>query len=110
MVNGTLKCNALALFEGSFNILASKLTVKAAFVDTNTGHTHGWTTGEGTIWSKATMDAMTALKESIELDLAKLHFTDGGTIAEPTAKTEGPAGSGGIGEHLGEQGEDAPPL
>lgn len=111
MIQGVPKFDALAVFNGEFSFMGPTLTlkVKAAFVDTKTGHTHGWTNGEGPIWSKNTMDILGKLREAMEDDLARLHLTDGSTVPEATGGAV-EAGGGGLGEHLGSGGEDAPPL
>lgn len=114
MQNGTPKFNALALAEGTFNFMGpgAHLTGKAAFVNTRTGHTHGWTEGSGAIWSKATMDALGKLREAMESDLAQAHLVGGSSFDEPGTNRESSIAepTGGLGEHLGTNGEDAPPL
>lgn len=115
MQQGTPKFDGIAVFTAEFSFLGPtvKLSTKAAFVDSRTGHTHGWTTGEGGIWSTGTIDALKALRDSMEADLARLHFTEGAAVPGTGGGGEEPSaggGGGGLGEHLGSGGEDAPPL
>jgi hypothetical protein len=111
MQSGTPKFNAIAALEGSFSFsaLGAALNVKAAFVDTKTGHTHGWMTGAGLTWSKQTMDALNQLRDSMEADLARLHFEDGtvGTVEKSSGVSSPSPALGGLNEHLGSGGEDA---
>jgi len=78
-----------------FMSVPNSLTVKAAFVNTDTGATHGWTSGVN--WSPETIARLKELRLSIEMDIEKVHF-------------EGVWGNGvsaivtpplGLGEHLG---------
>lgn len=96
---GTPRFNQLAVGEVEVDFTASpiKIEVTAAFVDSRSGETHGWTKGYGGIWSEETRNRLVELRESMEQDLAKLHFegvgsttTQGGVEFEP----------GGITEHL----------
>jgi hypothetical protein len=112
MQAGTPKFDGIAVHEGTFafHVVGGSLKVKAAFVDSKSGHTHGWTTGEGPIWSKETMEAMNTLRASMERDLARLHFTGSALeVAGDTVSTASPTGAsvGGLGEHLGTGEEDA---
>jgi len=80
------------------------LTARAAFVDTRTGNTHGWTEGTGTIWSEETKRALVALVELMELDLSRLHFLG---MPEAPSNIQGMRTEpGGLGEHLTD--DDAP--
>ncbi len=111
MIQGVPKFDAIAIFNGEFSFMGPtvSLKIKAAFVNTKTGHTHGWTTGEGPIWSKNTMDLLGKLRLAMEEDLAKLHLTDGSSVSEVEAGLV-ETGGGGLGEHLGSGGEEPPPL
>lgn len=98
---GTPIFDALALTTIEVDLIEKNLTAKAAFVNTRTGHSHGWTEGSGTIWSEETKVAVAALAASMERDLAKLHF---GATSEPQVAAPGTQlGTlpvSGIGEHL----------
>jgi hypothetical protein len=111
MQSGIPKFNAIAAYEGSFSFsaLGAALNVKAAFVDTKVGHTHGWTTGTGSIWSKQTMDILNQLRDSMEADLARLHFEDGTieTVVKSSGVSTPSPAPGGLSEHLGSSEEDA---
>lgn len=105
MRKGTLKPNSITLasFEADFfNPPTGKMTAKAAFVNTESGATHGWTTHQ--TWSPSTIQKLHELKEAMETDLAAAHFLDGASEEAPSSKPTGLAG--GIGEHLA-SGEDA---
>lgn len=99
-IDGTPKFGTIAVKEITADITASTLTLscKAAFVDRTSGSTHGWTWGEGGIWSQETKDRLRALQESMENDLARLHFQEGGEM-QVTRHSAQPQ-LGGIAEHL----------
>jgi len=84
-----------------------KLSAKAAFVNTKTGSTHGWTTG--TQWSAETVEKLRELRALMERDLESVHFAD--DVGQPTTTT----GSGhikkelqGLGETLGSPQDEVP--
>jgi len=112
MRKGTLKPNALAIasLEADFiNPPTGKMTAKAAFVNLETGATHGWTTHQ--TWSPSTIQKLRELKDAMEADMAAAHFLEAG-IEEPGGITMPATSSrvvspGGLGEHLDSQGEDA---
>jgi hypothetical protein len=104
MIDGTPKFNSLAIRElaAEFNQMGQiKLTGKAAFVNQQGGTTHGWTRGEGAIWSQETIQRLQQLRESMEMDMGGLHFVGVNpstfTAERPLAELGGP---GGLGEHL----------
>jgi len=104
MIKGTAKIDGIALGEGTFSFLSpdSKLTAKAAFVSSTSGHTHGWTSAQGG-WSKETLLKLKELRESMERDIAALHLSDviedaPGLPVSPTPDARGPSG---LGDHLG---------
>ena len=108
---GTPQFNGLVLASGSFDFTGTggKLEGKAAFVDTRTGRTHGWT--NGTQWSPETLECLSMLRTAMEGDLAMQHLR--GDSALPVAgdtNDDEPAPAGGLAEHLGSKGEDAPPI
>lgn len=92
---GTPVFDALVVTEITVDLLKKTLTARAAFVNTKTGATHGWTRGEGTIWSEETKAAVAALSASMERDMARQHFGS----AETSLPVSGQPVSG-IGEHL----------
>lgn len=97
-IDGTPKFQTLAVAELTAELKGSSvtLTAKAAFVDRASGLTHGWTKGEGAIWSQETIARLGALRESMERDLAGLHF-NGPALPEQQAEQRE---LGGLGEHL----------
>lgn len=99
MVHGTAKFDGIALGEFTVNFLGptTKVVAKAAFVGTQSGHTHGWTTNEQ--WSPETMQKLGELRAAMESDLARVHFT-GGDVASSSGVFGGQIG--GLGEHLSE--------
>jgi hypothetical protein len=112
MIVGQPKFTGLVIGELTINKMAptTKITAKAAFVDPNTGVTYGWTTAEGALWSKETLEKLNELTAYMEADIARIHFADGGSSAGVIGAPilAGPAvasAGGGLGEHLG---TDAP--
>ena len=98
------KFDQLKVAEISVNFLEASpsITAKAAFISTQTGQTHGWTTGRQ--WSPETLEKLAELRASMERDLAVTHFEDG------AISTSTPVGSiresfAGLGEHLGSAGD-----
>lgn len=102
-IDGTPKFSTLAVKEitAEINGMSVVLTGKAAFVDRNTNATHGWTKGEGAIWSEETKAQLLVLQQLMEEDLARLHFSDSyaADSGRPQMRTAAPSG---IGEHLEE--------
>lgn len=92
MKTGTFRADALTLHSVAIDFSRGGvgLTARAGFVHTGSGVTHGWT--ETATWSTRTLQAIEALKEAMETDLAAHHF-HGGDGALPTA----PAREGGGG-------------
>jgi hypothetical protein len=105
MIQGTLKVTGLAMGEFSVNLLGTtvQMKAKAAFVDSRTGATHGWT--EGNQWSHGTIEKMRELVLLMEADMARQHFESGGSTESPIDPTAKPGMSGGLGEHIGGDGE-----
>jgi hypothetical protein len=99
MIRGTAKFDGLAVGELSANLLGpmAKLTAKAAFINSETGHTHGWTTNEQ--WSPETIVKLRELRAAMEADLARIHFGDG--LVEK-GEVFGGQVPGGLSEHLSE--------
>ena len=97
-VIGTPVFNGLEVIEVEIDFFKDSMTAKAAYINTKTGYTHGWTSGGSTLWSKETKEKLTELKKLMELDMAKKHFGD----AAP-AQTDKPGltpPSEGLGEHV----------
>jgi hypothetical protein len=102
MIEGSPRFNGLAVatVTADWTKATIELKAKAAFLNTVTKQTHGWTQGEGGIWSQETMELLTSLRSSMEQDLARLHFGDG---SRPMSLVQGKAGAlpEGLGEFLG---------
>jgi hypothetical protein len=103
--------NGIALGELSVNFLegAPKLVAKGAFINTQTGQTHGWTTCQQ--WSTDTMEKMKELRLLMERDMSAQHFVDGSVSTTVTTTTGGGGlkdGFQGLGEKFGATDEDVP--
>ena len=101
MIRGTTKIDGLALGELRVSFLGEGLEIygKAAFVDSTTGNTHGWTEGRGQLWSKNTLAKLAELRLCMEMDLGAVHLKnmeDGDTGTAAAEDDEG-----GLVEHLG---------
>lgn len=105
MIRGSPKFDGLALGEIHVNFLRPtvEMRAKAAFIDTQSGATCGWT--EGTQWSPETIKKLDELRTMLERDLASIYFT-GDARAVATSNPAAGAARQGLGEHLD---EDAPP-
>lgn len=103
-VEGTPKFSSLVVKEitAEINGMSVSISAKAAFVDSRTNATHGWTKGEGAIWSENTKAQLLLLQQAIEEDLARAHFTDGVVQNAAFTRNNAPAEVGGITEHLEE--------
>ena len=109
MVRGSAKFDSVVVGEGTFSFLAAggspALEAKAAFVNSRSGETHGWTTNRQ--WSPAVLEKMKELRSLMEIDLGMLHLEGGGEIlVTPVHALQGPqSGSrtgGGLGEYVAE--------
>ena len=105
-IRGTPKFDGIvvASFEADFKATTIKLDAEAAFVDTRSGETHGWTRGSGHNWSKETMLKLQELRESMETDLAQRHFDHPETSSVRQVNSpniDAMRSSEGLGEHLG---------
>lgn len=103
MIRGSPKFDALSVAKISIDYLKNpiEIDVQAAFINTGTGDTHGWTRGSPG-WSDETRGLMNALRVSMERDLAARHLS--GVEGAPGAATYtggGPQQPSGLGEHLG---------
>jgi len=108
----TVIFNGIALGELNIDFLAtpSKVVAKAAFINTQTGATHGWTTCHQ--WAPDTMERLRELRALMERDLAAIHFADASSGPGPTTSTTRSGGlqseMKGLGELLGAPVEDVP--
>lgn len=102
-IDGTPKFSTLSVAEISVDFKGNNvsLTCKVGFVNRETNVTHGWTRGEGAIWSKETIARLDELRAAMEIDLAARHFHEYSTVGGSTP-TPPPVHIGGIGEHLSE--------
>lgn len=102
--SGTPRFNTLVIAKVTVDLTRtpSAITAEAAFVNDTTGHTHGWTRGDGGVWSEETRTRLRALCDSMERDLAKMHFSDGVVAASPG---NGAVEQGGLAEYLGNDAE-----
>lgn len=97
-VKGTPKFDTLALAElaADFKGQGTSVVCKAAFVNSATGSTHGWTQSNGP-WSKETTELLAKLKDSIEADMGDKHLDNATT---PTSGNVSSPNAGGLGELL----------
>lgn len=105
MIQGSPRFDGIAVAKIEIDFLKNPvhIEVQAAFVNSKTGDTHGWTRG-GVNFSDKTRTLMLQLRDSMEQDLADRHFTTGGSMsASSPARSEQ---TGGIGEFLGAATED----
>ena len=107
----TVKFNGIALGELSVQFLESpaKIIAKGAFINTESGTTHGWTTCHQ--WSPATIAKLKELRSLMEQDMAALHFVDASvstTVGTPTGGGGIAEGFKGLGERLGTTDDVAP--
>lgn len=101
MIRGTARFDGLAVLEASFSFLGStlQLEAKAAFLNTKTGDTHGWT--KNGQWSPPVIEKLKELRALMELDLGRLHLEGGGEVlVGPASATPTAASPSGLGEHL----------
>ena len=103
-VKGVPKFDTIALGDitADFKKATISLSGVAAFADSETGMTHGWTKGEGPVWSTETMLKLKELREAMERDLARVHFGKGTIHANGEQTRPGlPFQPTGISQHLG---------
>lgn len=101
---GSIVFDGVAITTIEADLLNKSLTARAAFINSKTGNTHGWTEAQGTIWSERTKAAFKALVDCMEQDIGRLHFSNlpATQVSESSVSSE----PSGIGEHL--QDHDAP--
>ena len=102
MVRGTAKFDGVAVGEFSVSRLGptTKMQAKAAFIGSQSGHTHAWTTNEQ--WSAETMQRLRELLAAMEIDLARIHFSDSDLTVATTNPWQSEQRGPGLGEFLSE--------
>lgn len=102
MIKGTMKADAVTVGEINISLLSGlTMKVRAAFVNTKGGTTHGWTEAVNWPWSKATLSALAAFKSAIEEDLAREHLVGYSVETEEgTPATKSSREADGLGEYL----------
>lgn len=108
MIKGSTKFDAIAVgeFTAAFIGPTLEFKAKAAFVDSKTGQTHGWTTNQ--TWSPPTLAKLHELRALMEADLGAMHLEGGGeVVANAAAPPRIPQVPTGIGEHVGEGSVDS---
>lgn len=105
-----VKFNGIAIGELSVNYMENpaKVVAKAAFINTQTGQTHGFTTCHQ--WSPEVIEKLRELRVLMERDVSALHFVDvGGTAGTTTTGSGGmQQGFAGLGEKLGAADDGVP--
>lgn len=102
MIKGVVRFDGLTISNIMVDFTKQQLHIEAtaAFVDSNTGETHGWTKAGGRVWSKESMQKLKELTELMERDLANLHLTE--TSGAPKEGSNLITRNlGGISEHIG---------
>lgn len=109
-MKGTLNADELKVARINVDLLKNpmKLTALFALVNTSTGRTVAWTSGDSGRWSNETMQHFKVLCESMERDIASDTMHGGSVSAETTTKPA--AQVGGLAEHLGTGDGDAPSI
>jgi hypothetical protein len=100
---GSPRFDALAVGEVTINLLGPtiNMTAKAAFIDSVTGSTCGWT--NNTQWSHETIAKMKELTLLLERDIAHNHFSGSSEVAASPVPHAPNVASTGLGEHLGDE-------
>lgn len=102
MIRGSAKFDGVTVGEASCSFLGATihLEAKAAFVNTKTGDTHGWT--KNTQWSPEVIAKLHELRMLMEMDLGRLHLHDGGEVLATSTAVAlvSPDRPGGLGEHF----------
>jgi hypothetical protein len=107
MIKGNTKFDAIAVgeFTAAFIGPTLEFKAKAAFVDSKTGQTHGWTTNA--TWSPPTIEKLKELRLLMEADLGAMHLEGGGEAVHNVIAPRAPQVPTGLGEHVGEGGVDS---
>jgi hypothetical protein len=104
MIQGSAKFDAIVVgeFTASFIGPTTDFKAKAAFVNSKTGQTHGWTSNQ--TWSKETIIKLLELRALMETDLGALHLENGGQVLEVPTQPRNPPAPTGLSEHVGDGG------
>lgn len=103
MIKGTTKFDGVVVGEFTAIFMGPTLDfkAKAAFVNSKTGQTHGWTTNQ--TWSPPVVAKLQELRALMEADLGAIHLEGGGEVVEsviaPHRVEPSPTG---LGEHVDE--------
>lgn len=102
MIQGTPKFNALVVAKIEIDFLKNPvhIDVQAAFVNTKTNDTHGWTRGAPG-WSDKTRELINQLRLQMEADLGARHFEGGTSASVDGAASRVGTEPTGLGEFLG---------
>jgi hypothetical protein len=100
VIRGNAKFDSISVGEFSGSFLGSTLAfeAKAAFVNSKTGDTHGWT--KNGQWSPPVIEKLKELRALMEIDLGRLHLEGGGEVLVSTSAGLPRASGGGLGEHF----------
>lgn len=107
MKTGTPLFDGIAIGELTANLMKGpgvvELSAKAAFVNSKTGRTHGWTSHN--TWSPAVVAKLKELTDLMEEEVAQVQFSgyEKGSFGGQSSSTE----PRGLADHLG-QGEEPP--
>jgi hypothetical protein len=108
VIRGAPKFDGLAVAKISIDYLKTpiEIDVQAAFMNTETGDTHGWTRGT-VAWSDETRGLLNALRVAMERDLAARHLSgaDGGAPVAAATYTGTSRQPSGLSEPLGALGD-----
>lgn len=112
MIRGTPKFDGLTVAKITVSFLGPTLDFvgEAAFTNSKTGQTHGWTKNQ--TWSKETIEKLRELRALMEVDLGAVHLDGGGEVLAGPAALPVKGGlsvpESGLGEHVG--GGDIPSI
>lgn len=108
MIKGAPRFDGLTVSKIEVDFFKNPIHIEAmaAFINTVTGDTHGWTRSNNA-WSEETRELLQKLRESMERDLSKRHLTDGAIASPQPGLKMGDKSVGGLGEHIGSE-TDAP--
>lgn len=109
MIQGAPKFDGIAVGSLEAMLIGPNKTLKAkaAFVNSKSSATHGWT--EKSSWSPAVFAKLKELTELMESELALDHFEGATAMGVPSAKKGVEfEEAGGLGEHL--RNGDAPSI
>jgi hypothetical protein len=107
MIKGVPKLDGVVVGEFTASFIGPTLNfeAKAAFINSKTSETYGWTTNK--TWSPQTIAKLKELRVLMEMDLGAIHFDGGGDIVNDAPRPPssfGNEGPSGIGEHVAGDG------